>query len=334
MAEQKKITRQNSVHIVGFLQENTLEKVSIQDKGEVVRGNLIIATDETSRYKVSFYVPQYLKNGDESADFTSLLELLPEKTTSIAKYLKTNPGTTYEMATEAASKLWVVARFEEFASAEGERSRSMITLKGFKAGFKQETEDTPFTPHAEFTVDAYIESIKNEVKYADENDEEGTETGRLIVTGLLPVFDESVYKIEFIAPVENGIAEFMSHTYSKGVTATLKGNLVNIDKKVLKEDSESEEEFFGVPAGPQYKTVFIRERIITGLSKRPILQGEEKSISLEFVKKGLAKRLVKAQENGKREAKGKGTNNTSTAPKAEEKQEFVGKASNMADMDF
>ena len=54
MAEQKKITRQNSVHIVGFLQENTLEKVNIQDKGEVVRGNLIIATDETSRYKVSF----------------------------------------------------------------------------------------------------------------------------------------------------------------------------------------------------------------------------------------------------------------------------------------
>lgn len=146
MAEQKKITRQNSVHIVGFLQENTLEKVNIQDKGEVVRGNLIIATDETSRYKVSFYIPQYLKNGDESADFTSLLELLPEKTTSIAKYLKTNPGTTYEMATEAASKLWVVARFEEFASAEGERSRSMITLKGFKAGFKQEAEEVVVRP--------------------------------------------------------------------------------------------------------------------------------------------------------------------------------------------
>ena len=70
------------------------------------------------------------------------------------------------------------------------------------------------------------------------------------------------------------------------------------------------------------------------MSKRPVLQGEEKSISLEFVKNGLAKRLVKAQENGKREAKGKGTNNTSATPKAEEKQEFVGNATNAADMDF
>lgn len=310
MAEQKK-AKQNSVHIVGYLQENTLEKVNIQDKGEVIRGNLIIATDETSRYKVSFYVSQYLKNGEESQDFVSLSELLPENTMSIAKYLKNNPGASYANAAENAAKLWVLARFEEFVSASGERSRSMITLKGFKAGIKQDTEDSPFDPHAQFTVDIFVKEIKKEVEYADENDEEGTETGRVIIQGLLPVYDDSVYMIDFIAPAEGGIAQFVNDNYSVGVTAKLKGDLVNIDKKVLKEDEE-EEEFFGVPAGPQYKTVFIRERIIRGLSKKPILPGEADSITKNFVKEGLAKREIKARENGKRAANGSNSSQKET----------------------
>lgn len=328
MAEQKK-TKQNSVHIVGYLKENNLEQVSIQDKGEVIRGSLIIAVDETSNYKVQFYVPAVTKNGEDSKDFELLSEILPEKTESIAHYLKTNPGSTYETASQNATKIWALARFEEFASIVGERSRSMVTLKGFKAGVKQESEESPFNPHAEFTVDIFVNKITAEKEYADEEDEIGTDTGRLIIEGLIPVFDESVYSIEFIAPAEGGIAEFVGNTYKQGDTATLKGELVNIDKKILKEDN-NEEEFFGVPAGPQYKTIFIRERVIRGLSKKPIHQGESDCITLAAVKTGLAKRLTKAQENGKRAANG--TNNapskTTSAPKAETKKDFA------EDMDF
>lgn len=321
--EQKK--KQNSVHIVGYLKENNLEQVTIQDKGEVIRGSVIVATDETSSYKVQFYVSEILKNGGESEDFNALSELLPNKVTSIASYLKNNPGSTFKEATENALKIWVLAKLEEFASSVGERTKSMVLLKGFKAGVKQETDESPFSPHAEFTTDIFVSKIKKEVIYEDENDEDGTETGRLIVTGVIPTYDESAYVIDFIAPAEGGIAEFMEGTYAVGDTGTIKGDLVNVDKKVLKEDSEEEEEFFGVPAGPQYRTIFIRERVIRGLSKKPLHQGDEGCFTKQAIKEALAKRATKMAENGKREQNKAKKEET---PKAETKKEFS------EDMDF
>lgn len=321
--EQKK--KQNSVHITGYLKENNLERVQIKDKGEVIRGSIIIATDETSSYKVQYYVSAKTKDGEDSKDFEALSELLPDKVVSIASYLKGNPGSTFEMAAENATKVWALARFEEFASSVGERSKSMILIKGFKAGIKQETEESPFNPHAEFTVDIFVKDIKKEVTYEDENDEDGTETGRLIITGLVPVYDESVYVLDLIAPVENGIADFVGETYAKGDTGTFKGNLVNIDKKVLREGSEDDDEFFGVPSGPQYRTIFIRERVITGLSKKPLHQGDADCITIEAAKAGMAKRAAKMEENGKREQNKAKKEET---PKAETKKDFAD------DMDF
>ena len=132
--------------------------------------------------------------------------------------------------------------------------------------------------------------------------------------------------VDFIAPTENNIADTILSLYSKGDTVTIKGELVNIVKKVLQEEEE-EEEFFGVPSGPQYRTIFINERVILGGSKNPIHQGEEGSITNAFVKEGLAKRLTKMKENGKKAASGKGSKGT-TASKADTKKEFA------EDMDF
>lgn len=304
MADQKTKKKQNSVHIVGYLKENNLEVVTNRRGEETIRGSIVVATSDIGSHKIQFYVSSKTSNGEDSKDYTNLLELLPDKATSIASFLKDNPGSSFEMASNASTKIWVQGRFEEYATRVGERSRSMALLKGFKAGLKEATDTAPFKPHAEFTVDIYVKDLQPEVV-----DEE--ETGRMILTGLLPMYDESVQQIDFIVPVENGIAEFVRNEYKPGYTTTVKGEIVSLMKRDLVENSGSDE-FFGM-ATPQYETTFIRERIVRGISKTPIKQGEDGAITNEFVKNGLAKREVKMDENGKKMSTNQ--NNGSQEPK-------------------
>ena len=299
MAEkEKKTTRQNSVHIVGYLKENTLEVVHTE-KGEAIRGSLLIATDNVNSHKVQFYTYAKTKSGEESTDFANLSELLPSKTTSIASFLKDNPGTTFEIAANASTKIWVMARFEEYASKVGERSKTMVTLKGFKAGIKTATESSPFVPKAEFVLDIYIKDINPEVINETE-DSKGEETGRYLIDALVPMYDDSVQLIDFIAPQEGDVAKYMSENFSAGDTLAIKGDIVSMVQKVLKSGTEDANDFFGAAPEPQYETTFTRERIIRGLSRKPIKQGEEGCISTKYVQEGMTKRELKMIENGKR----------------------------------
>lgn len=291
----KSVAKNNTVHIVGYLKENNLELVKNKKGEEVIRGAIIVATSEIESHKIQFYIPKIDRNGQESKDFTRLSELLPEKTISIASFLKANESANYLSASQAASKVWVMAHFEEFASRVGERERSIITLKGFRAGFKQDTTESPFVPCADFTVDVYVNSIEKEA------DTEGKETGRLLLEGIMPLYNGSAYKMTFVAPVEENVASFISGNYAVGDTVTLKGDVVSIQQKVKK--SAEDDEFFGRGNDIQYETKFIRERRIAGGSKTPIKQGEEGSFLLEDIKAALAERTIKMDENGKRPRK-------------------------------
>ena len=300
MAEkEKKITRQNSVHIVGYLKENNLEVVKTE-KGNAIRGSLLIATNDANSHKVQFYTYAKTKNGDDSQDYAALEALLPSQTTSIASFLKDNPGSTFEIAANASTKIWVMARFEEYASKVGERTKTMVTLKGFKAGVKNATDASPFVPKAEFVVDIFIKDIKPEIINETEEEGSGEETGRYIVGALLPMYDESVQYVDFIAPVEGGVAQYLSANFTKNDTLAIKGEIISMVTKVLKGGVENESDFFGEAPEPQYETTFTRERLIKGLSRKPIKQGEEGCISLEFVQNGMVKRETKMIENGKR----------------------------------
>lgn len=328
MAEKEK-RFQNSIHISGYLKENNLESVSTEKSGQVIRGSVIIATDNANSYKVQFYTPALTKSGEDSAEYESLSRLLDDDIISVASYIKNNPSATFEEASKHATKVWVQARFEEFASKVGERSRSMILLKGFKAGEKIETEASPFSPRAEFTVDLFIEDIKPETVTEGETEKE---TGRYIINGVLPMWDESVQCIDFIAPTEKGIAGYMAANFSKNDTLTIKGELVSMVQRVLKEGTENQDEFFGEAPQPQYETLFTRERIITGLTKKPIKQGEQGCISIKSVQEGMAKRETKMIENGKRMKSN--DNNESSTPKKKAPAAPTSSKEFAADLDF
>lgn len=292
MAKEKEKRRVNRVKIVGFLKENNLEKIRSVKDMNVIRGSLVIATDKISSYKVQFWTPEFLYNGNESDDYKALEGLLPENTISVASYLKNNTEANFATASEVASKVWVMATLEEYASRKGERVSSITTLKGFKAGFSKTGGEKAFTPCAEFDIEVYVNKLEDEI---DENE---TSTGRVILEGLVPKYDGSVDSIEFVAVEEDNVASYIKKNYHVGDTVTIKGDVVSIQERILKE--QNTEDFFGRSPDPQYETKFIRERRILGGSAKPIKQGEEGCITAEAVREGLLKREEKMQKNGQR----------------------------------
>lgn len=291
-SKDKEKKRVNRVKIVGFIKENNLEKIRSAKDMDVIRGSLVVATDKISSHRVQFWVPEFLHNGSESEDYKALESLLPENTISVASYLKNNTEANFADAIEVATKVWVLATLEEYATRKGERETSVATLRGFKAGVSKTSEEKPFVPCAEFDVDIYVNKLEPEV------DESGAETGRLLVEGLIPKYDNSVDKIEFIAVAEDNVAAYINANYHPGDTATIKGDVVSIQERILKEQDTTE--FFGRTPDPQYETKFIRERRILGGSAKPIKQGEEGCISSDFVREALLLREEKMQRNGQR----------------------------------
>lgn len=287
MAELKKTHSNTDVSITGFLKENNLEKITNARGDNVIRGSIIIAVDELNSHKVQFYVKEITNKGEPSKCYKDLLNLLPDNTITIASFLKENSSADFKTAANASSKIWATARFEEYATRVDKQERSVITLKGINGGFKTAGDKSPFYPKANFSVKIYINDLI----------EEDNNSGRIIVEGLMPLYDKSVQKINFIAPVEDNIAAYIKNNYKAADTVTLKGDLVSIqERKRLNVDNSGE--FFGRGNEPQYETKFIRERIIRGGSSTPIHQGEEGSITTAEVKAGLASREIKMDSNG------------------------------------
>lgn len=308
MAEKK--TKTNTVKIVGYLKENNLEQIVNARGDKVIRGSIIVATDSISSHKIQFYVAERTSSGDESKDYASLLNLLPDNTITVASFLKENADADFAMAANAASKVWVMARFEEYATKVGERVRSMVTLKGFRAGFSK--ADSGFNPCAEFDVDIYI----NKMDY--ETDEAGKKTGRILIEGLLPKYDGSVDKIDFVAVQDNNVANYIDKNYKVTDTVNIKGDVVSIQERTIVAGSDESDMFFGrVTTAPQYETVFVRERRIMGGAKTPIHAGEEGCIEQSFVKNGLASREVKMIANGEK------SSNSAPVVKASPKPSFT-----------
>ena len=316
MAEKKKV---NTVKLVGYLKENNLEQITNAKGIKVIRGSLIIATDKISSHRVQFYVAETTSKGEESKDYANLLNLLPENTITIASYLKENSGADFDTAANASSKIWVIARFDEYARRSGERVNSSVVLKAFRAGFSK--ADKTFVPCAEFDVDVYLNKITPEVGSDDK------ETGRLLLEGLIPTYDNSVDLINFVAVSEDGVADYIKKHYAVGDTVNLKGDVVSLQDRQLVETEDSE--FFGRTGAPQYETKFIRERRVVGGSKTPLHEGDEGAFSKKLIKEGLAAREVKMDKNG---AKAKSSPNTYVASVPTNKD--AGLKSPADDLDF
>ena len=308
------MAEKNLITVTGYLKENTLEQIVSKAGKNAIRGNLIIATSALESHKIQFYVSETSASGTVNKEYENLLKMLPDKTTTLASYLEANPDADYNTACANASKVWAAGSFDEYTRRSEKGELSIIQLRGRRAGFKSTASlDKPFEPKTRFEVEMYIKEMSPEL------DIKGEQTGRLKITGLLANYDQSMTQVEFIAPTEDGVADYISKNYAVSDTVHVNGVLVNVMHKVLVESGS--ENHFGAGGHDQYNTTFVNERRIIGGDKNPIHEGEKDSITKGAVKIGLAKRESKIQANSTK----------TPAPKA---NFGTGTASGSDDMDF
>ena len=312
----------NKVQIEGYLRENNLELIRNDKQEEVIRGSLVVALDNVRSCRAQFYVSRFntLKPGEttrqESKAYGRLVELLPGNTISISSLMKDQAAMTFDVAKESATKVWIIGALQEYIRKDEKGEViSSTTIKGLSAGIKTESDKHPFTQKAEFEVEMYIEGKRPEMK-------DGEETGRIVLTGLIPEYDDSVSRIEFVTELGDA-TDYIEENYNVGQTVKVYGDVINTYVRVEKEGGGHT---FGRTLEPQYETTFTSERQIFGGTATPLDEDDENALKKAEIKAALALRQQKidnmpAKDDAPKAANPKkGFTETPAAPAAPKKK--------------
>lgn len=312
----------NKVQIEGYLRENNLELIRNDKQEEVIRGSLVVALDNVRSCRAQFYVSRFntLKPGEttrqESKAYGRLVELLPGNTISISSLMKDQAAMTFDVAKESATKVWIIGALQEYIRKDEKGEViSSTTIKGLSAGIKTESDKHPFTQKAEFEVEMYIEGKRPEMK-------DGEETGRIVLTGLIPEYDDSVSRIEFVTELGDA-TDYIEENYNVGQTVKVYGDVINTYVRVEKEGGGHT---FGRTLEPQYETTFTSERQIFGGTATPLDEDDENALKKAEIKAALALRQQKidnmpAKDDAPKTVNPKkGFTETPTAPAAPKKK--------------
>ena len=279
----------NKVQIEGYLRENNLELIRNDKQEEVIRGSLVVALDNVRSCRAQFYVSRFntLKPGEttrqESKAYGRLVEQLPGNTISISSLMKDQAAMTFDVAKESATKVWIIGALQEYIRKDEKGEViSSTTIKGLSAGIKTESDKHPFTQKAKFKVEMYIEGKRPEMK-------DGEETGRIVLTGLIPEYDDSVSRIEFVTELGDA-TDYIEENYNVGQTVKVYGDVINTYVRVEKEGGGHT---FGRTLEPQYETTFTSERQIFGGTATPLDEDDENALKKAEIKAALALRQQK-----------------------------------------
>lgn len=292
----------NRVDIVGYLKDNTLVKTTDETGEEIIKGALIVATNEHSEYRIQYYTRRYkkMKPGDteraENRAFASLCNLTKDQTVTYEQCLGSHMATTFEGAKPQMTKVHCSGSLQEWLRLDREGVFSpSVTIKGVSAGV---ANAETFDPKARFEIEVYIDNIYPEKK----KDEDGAmeETGRYVLVGLYPEYDDSVSEISFVTANEE-VANYISSVYNKTQTVSINGDLVNLAIR-RKTANTSNVETFGRQQEERYITEFVNERQIFGGQKTPYEQGDENALSIEDIKAARVLRDSKIKSLKKPEA--------------------------------
>lgn len=280
-------SKTNKISIRGYLKENNLVE-TMDGNIRKITGNISIATTDNNVFKIMFDKKEGARGYEES------LALLPANTISSAQYIKANPTATLKTAQEACTKVWASGLMKENCYKKEGVERSIPSYRAFSLGIVNESASREFIPQATFTVDVFINDMK------DELDANNAATGRVLVEGLIPdSYLGVMHKFSFVAPKEDNIAAYVKKNYAVQDTVTLKGDLVNMLVKTKVEQS-TDDNFFGRgnETTVTYSTTFVDERVIRGGSKFPIHPTDAGAIAVEDAKAGLEKRASGLREVG------------------------------------
>lgn len=256
------------LRVEGVLSEKNLEVANVNGQ-EVIRGNLIIQTDDINFVTVGAYASKLTKAGKENSIFKGLATVM-EGYKSIA-----------DVGAEEATKIRITngqLAPETYFDDKGQRD----ILKYRSNFFNSLKVGEELTPKAEFEVEVFIQSIIEEIA-------DGDTTGRLLVNGLMPTYN-GIEPIQLVA--DGDVAAAISNIYDIGQTVRFFGDIIN---SVITKTVE-----IPVAIGkPQIKktTTYKNELIITGASEA-YEEGSPQGnpYDIEVIKKAMAEREVRLEE--------------------------------------
>lgn len=282
--------------------EGVLKELQLEEKNEVINGNVIIQTGENEAHTVSVYANKLTKSGTENRAFKGLQTVMREFV-SIASLMK--EGKTYEEAVDQATKVRVgnasLGRNEFYTNGE------FVSNPQISGNFFNRVEKD-FNPRAEFEIECFFEKIRKEIK----NDEE---TGRVIVDAIVPLYGGKVVPMQFVATDEE-TAEYIEMHYEKNRTGHIWGDIVNTaERKTLKKSG------FGKDR-EDVKVNFTRELVITGGDPDQYDEDSPNAFTVEQIKAALNVRetetlpeLLKKSQDKSKGTKSSSAKGSASAPK-------------------
>lgn len=313
MSKQEQRQAINSVKLVGEVKEHKLKlNKGKNDKGEsfnYINGSLVIKTGEFSEIEIGIYVTEKTKEDKTKKVFETLNAFIEEELLTLAG-CKSAEDRDYVAKVRVFGNGDFQPHFKEdiFKIESGE----VKTKIKMDLGFGTISVDNSITEEdykAEFEVEMYVSSVKEEEK-------DGEETGRVLITGWTPVYGGKVIPMEVIAGTilddddsELDLAEDFRSQVEEGMTVNFWGeiNYKTIITKTTKGGGIGK-------AKVEEKKTYINELLLTGAD---IQEDEEKEFDAELIKKAKINRDndIEEKKNAKDsgESKGKGINKGSSS---------------------
>lgn len=199
------------VKIEGILSSKNLEVVKTEDRGQAIKGNLVIKVDETNSISVGIYCAEFTSKGEKNKAYDGLMTVNNEYK-SVA-----------DVGEEAADRIYTKADFSTFKNQNG------MDVVNYKSNFFTRVT-RELDPKRTFKCEAFIKSK------SWETDSNGEETGRLKIRGIVPGFS-GINILDMICPISNEYSETFAQDadglFEVGNTYELNGEIINarVEKK-------------------------------------------------------------------------------------------------------
>lgn len=253
----------NKVNIVGLLSENNVEQRE-KDGRKYVTGNIKIQVTPENVVPINVFAFENTKAGTKNPAYTQIMNVCDKGISLAACGGDTTKATKVRANTCRFEENMFVSRFNNNIVSTPRITGSFFTLGA--------NED----PKANFNCGILIMAIKDEV------DNEGEETGRLIIEGVLEQYNRWDV-MTFIAESQQAV-DYIRANWEKGDTVSISGKIVS--KTITQTVSSGNEGGFGEPE-EETRTYHRIEYVITS-------GGEPKEDEFAYdkakVKEGLADR--------------------------------------------
>lgn len=183
------------VEIVGILKEKEFKIEPMKREGamvNVIKGHVVLATDDVAEHTVKFFSYEKTKEGNDNKSFISLKTAM-ETMTSIVE--ATQNGGSKEDADIVEIK-GTTLKVNEYHGQAGLVSRPEIQCS-YMAHVKDKASAKL---KAEFSTEVFFTGFKPEIV-------KGDETGRMVVSAILPMYNGIVAPITFMA--DGAVAKYL-----------------------------------------------------------------------------------------------------------------------------